>query len=66
MSSNVQLSVKGKLLVITVDLSKDGEPSKTGKSTVIASTRGNVPVPGQEGLRLGLNVYRVNGAGGGA
>lgn len=46
-----------KRLVITVDLSVEGVPSSSGKSTIIASTQGNATVPGTD-LKLGLNLYR--------
>jgi len=48
---------KGNVLTITVDLSKKGTPSSTGKSLVIASTQGNVPVEGSDVI-VGLNVYK--------
>lgn len=43
--------------VITVDLSRPGKTSGSGKSLVIASTEGNVLIPGTD-IWLGLNVYR--------
>ena len=59
---NVEVSVqndkKGKRLTIEVDLSAQGAPSKTGKSVVIASTKGNQAIP-EAGVMLGLNVYRT-------
>ena len=55
---NVKLAVSGNTLTITVDLAAPGTPSATGKTDVIASTRGNVPLPGFPQLRLGLNLYR--------
>ena len=58
MSDNIDLVVKGKKLQITIDLSKEGEPSKSGKSMVIASTHGNTPVPQNPDIKLGLNLYR--------
>jgi hypothetical protein len=54
---NVQIEVKEKLLVITVDLSKEFGRSKSGKTTIVASTEGNVGVT-PDGTKLGLNVYR--------
>jgi len=55
---NVEMKVvKGKL-VITVDLKAAGTESKSGKTIVVASTRGNAPVPGNEDCRIGLNLYR--------
>jgi len=44
--------------VITVDLSKEFGESKSGKSITIASTDGNVSVPGREEVKIGVNVYR--------
>jgi len=55
---NVELKVNGKILTLTVDLSKTLGASKSGKSIVIASTDGNVTVEGQAGVYVGLNVYR--------
>lgn len=54
---NVELSVEGTMLTITVDLSKEFGPSASGKTTIIASTEGNVTIPGRE-EKVGLNVYR--------
>ncbi len=55
---NVEMRVEGNILTITVDLSKDYGISKSGKSTIIASTGGNKPVPGNEDAKIGLNIYR--------
>ena len=55
---NVDLKVEGSTLVIRVDLSKNFGPSKSGKTTIIASTEGNTAVPGNESIRVGLNVYQ--------
>jgi len=54
---NVQMTVAGNILTITVDLSKEFGPSSSGKTTIIASTEGNVSVPDRE-EKVGLNVYR--------
>jgi hypothetical protein len=56
---NVKLAINGKLLTITVDLSKEQGESKSGKSVVIGSSDGNVDVPGAKAIKLGLNVYRA-------
>jgi len=60
---NVELKRNGNLLTITVDLSVQGEASKSGKTIVLASTEGNkklVPEPsdGDQEIFLGLNVYK--------
>ena len=55
--TNVTMDVKGTILTITVDLSKRNGLSSTGKSQVIATTKGNADIPGHPGVKLGLNVY---------
>lgn len=54
---NVKITVEKNMLILKVDLSKDFGPSKSGKTRVIASTKGNVPIPDHPGCRIGLNVY---------
>ena len=54
---NVEMSVDGNILTIKVDLSKEYGPSSSGKTIIVASTEGNVSIPGRE-EKLGLNVYR--------
>jgi hypothetical protein len=54
---NVQMTVAGNILTITVDLTKEFGPSSSGKTIIIASTEGNVTVPERE-EKIGLNVYR--------
>ena len=55
---NVELSVEGSLLTVKVDLSKEFGPSSSGKTIIIATTEGNVGIPGAEDKKIGLNVYR--------
>lgn len=57
---NVKMVVKGNVLTITVDLGAKRTDSASGKSEIIASTEGNVLVPGTKAsdeIKLGLNVY---------
>ena len=54
---NVEMTVIGDILTIKVDLSKTYGKSSSGKSTIIASTEGNVSVPGKDEVKIGLNVY---------
>jgi hypothetical protein len=56
--TNVEMRVEGNKLVITADLSKDFGPSKSGKTIIIATTGGNVSVPGHEAVKVGLNIYK--------
>mgnify|MGYP001568999001 CR=1 FL=1 len=49
-------------LVITVDLDSESYVSPSGKSDVLATTRGNVRLPGfgvGEVVKMGLNIFRV-------
>ncbi|MDD3070359.1 hypothetical protein [Methanoculleus horonobensis] len=55
---NVDMTVEGSVLTIRVDLAKEFGVSKSGKSITIASTEGNVSVPGHEDIKIGLNIYR--------
>lgn len=55
---NVEMRVEHGKLVITVDLTKELGPSASGKSVMIATTEGNMDVPGAPDTKIGLNVYR--------
>ncbi len=52
------MAVEENILTIRVDLAKEFGISKSGKSITIASTEGNVSVPGHEEIKIGLNIYR--------
>ena len=56
---NVQMEVRGQQLIITVDLSQNHGPSSSGKTEIIATTGGNIAVPGREEVRVGLNIYKA-------
>lgn len=53
---NIQIEVKDGKAIITIDLEHRGNVSGSGKSVIVASTRGNVPIPGTTVI-LGLNAY---------
>jgi hypothetical protein len=57
---NVETTVKGNILTITVDLSRTFGKSKSGKTTIIATTEGAESVAGMDGsiIRVNLNVYK--------
>jgi len=55
---NVNFQVQGDHLVITIDLTQELGVSSSGKSLIIATTSGNIAVPGFEDIKVGLNVYR--------
>lgn len=56
---NVSVELDGNMLTIRADIGAETTTSGSGKSEVVASTNGNVAVPGTD-LKLGLNLYRPN------
>jgi len=56
---NVEISVKGSILTITIDLSKQFGESSSGKSVIVASTQGNIDVPNYPGVKIGVNCYKT-------
>jgi len=54
---NCTVSQEGDTIVIRLSATAPTVESKTGKSAVLATTNGNVPIPGTE-WKVGLNVYR--------
>ncbi len=60
--TNISIEVKGNKAIITIDLTHRGNLSSSGKSVIVASTGGNVPIPGTSVI-LGLNAYvKANGS----
>lgn len=59
---NTTIRVDGTKLIIEVDLLGDAEPSSTGKTKLVGSTRGAVPVEvkGMPGLKAAVNVTIPN------
>jgi len=55
---NMEMKRVGSKLIIEVDLTKDFGISKSGKSTIIASSEGNISIPDDEEIKIGLNIYR--------
>lgn len=56
---NVKMTVVKDRLTIEVDLKHEGDVSDSGKTVRVASTEGNVNVPGTD-VTIGLNLYRKN------
>ncbi len=54
---NIDMVVVGDVLTIKVDLSQRFGKSSSGKSTIIATTEGNQSIPGNEDIKIGLNIY---------
>ncbi|MHC9540741.1 MAG: hypothetical protein AB9903_14650 [Vulcanimicrobiota bacterium] len=55
---NCEMTLNGNILTITVDISKEFGKSSSGKSIIISSTEGNVSIPENEDIKIGLNIYR--------
>ena len=55
---NIAMRLEGNKLIITVDLTQQYGLSGSGKSIIVASTDGNISVPGNEEVKVGVNVYR--------
>ena len=55
---NIEMQIDSNVLTIKVDLTKDFGESKSGKSITIASTEGNISIPGNDDIKIGLNIYR--------
>lgn len=55
---NVKMTVESNKLIIEIDLTKEYGLSSSGKSVTVATTAGNVPVPGHSEIKIGLNVYK--------
>lgn len=57
LGTNIEYAVdENGILTIKINTKKRGERSKSGKSVIIATTSGNVAVPGTD-IVLGLNAY---------
>jgi hypothetical protein len=54
----IEFGEDGDILILKVDLTKEYGRSRSGKTTIIASTEGNIEVPEHEDIKFGLNVYK--------
>ena len=54
---NIEMKQEGNILTIKIDTSKRFGKSTSGKSVVVATTGGNIAVPGNESIKLGINCY---------
>lgn len=55
---NIEIKRDGNKLEITIDLGQEYGLSGSGKSVTVASTEGNVSVPGSDEIKMGINVYK--------
>jgi len=56
--TNIDTKITGNILTITIDLSKTNGASKSGKTTIIATTAGNQKLDHNSGAIMGLNIYK--------
>lgn len=54
---NMEMTVEGNTLTIKVNLESDLGLSKSGKTRIIATSRGNAKIPGTDAT-IGLNIYK--------
>lgn len=54
---NLKISTNGDEVTITFNASHRGGKSSSGKTTIVAITSGNVPVPGFPDIKIGVNAY---------
>ena len=52
---NIDVKITGDKMVLTVNLTKRLGPSRSGKTVLIATSKGNAVVA--PGITIGLNVY---------
>jgi len=55
---DLEITISDNILTIKGDLTKEFGPSSSGKTIIIASTEGNISIPGAEEKKIGLNIYR--------
>jgi hypothetical protein len=54
---NVEMTMEGKTLIIKIDTTKRLGKSASGKTEMIASTSGNVSIPENDNIKIGVNCY---------
>jgi len=58
MATNIMARLEGDKLILEIDLTQEHGPTGSGKSTKVASSDGNMAVPGREEIKMGINVYK--------
>lgn len=57
---DIKVDQKTQKVTITIDLKARHGVSKSGKTVIVASTEGNVSIPGHESIKLGINAYSTD------
>lgn len=56
---NLTVEIRGNTVIVTITLGRDeGRISGSGRSILLATTGGNVDIPGHPGVKLGVNVFK--------
>jgi len=55
---NITVKLDGNIATLTIDMKKDFGTSASGKSSIVATSRGNKQIE-DTGVYIGLNVYRI-------
>jgi len=55
---SIETKLEGTKLTLVIDLSQEPGMSTSGKSIKVATTEGNISVPGQEEIKMGVNIYK--------
>lgn len=58
MPDNLDVTIEGDIMTIKVNLRRELGMSRSKKNILIATSSGNMKLPGREGFYMGLNVYR--------
>ncbi len=58
MATNIVTRIEGDKLIMEVDLTQEHGETGSRKSTKVASSDGNMSIPGREDIKIGLNVYK--------
>ena len=60
LGTNIVATVSGTKLTLVIDTETRIGPSASGKTIIVATSSGNVEIPGVPGMKLGLNLYVPN------
>lgn len=55
---NIIMEISENILTIKIDMTKTIGPSNSGKTEMIATTKGNKGVPAFPDCKIGINCYR--------
>lgn len=56
--TNIEARMVGTSLLLKIDTTKEIGASMSGKTVIIATTNGNKTIPGNVGIKIGVNVFK--------